>query len=253
MTAGAETARVWGGRARLGLIVPTTNTVNEAEWAAMRMDGVTVHSARMPLHAVSAGDDASGLPAILVETIGQLTPAQPTSLAYSCTAGSMVTPAEAMPAAMSALAELPCTSTAAAIVAALETLKAGTVAIATPYHDALNTQSKSFLEDCGFSVTSIQGLGIGAGGPDEFTRIARLDTNTVRDHAIDSFRRGPADVLLLSCTDMPTLHLLDELEQILGVAVLSSNTATLWRTLQLSGVEADIDRAGKLLAARGTS
>ena len=138
-------------------------------------------------------------------------------------------------------------------MAALETLKAGTVAIATPYHDALNTQSKSFLEDCGFSVTSIQGLGIGAGGPDEFTRIARLDTNTVRDHAIDSFRRGPADVLLLSCTDMPTLHLLDELEQILGVAVLSSNTATLWRTLQLSGVEADIDRAGKLLAARGTS
>jgi len=52
---------------------------------------------------------------------------------------------------------------------------------------------------------------------------------------------------------MPTLHLLDELEQTLGVPVLSSNTATLWRALQLSGVDADIDRAGKLLAARGTS
>src|SRR5690606_32966375 len=51
---GTEPADAWslshpyGWRARLGLIVPPTNTVNEAEWRIMAPEGVTIHSARMP-------------------------------------------------------------------------------------------------------------------------------------------------------------------------------------------------------------
>ena len=40
----------YGKRAKLGLIVPPTNTVNEAEWSAMVPEGVTFHVTRMPLH-----------------------------------------------------------------------------------------------------------------------------------------------------------------------------------------------------------
>ena len=42
---------VYGARAKLGVIVPPTNTSNEAEWQIMAPQGVTIHSARMPLHA----------------------------------------------------------------------------------------------------------------------------------------------------------------------------------------------------------
>ena len=40
----------YGWRARIGLIVPPTNTANEAEWSLMLPDGVTLHTTRMPLH-----------------------------------------------------------------------------------------------------------------------------------------------------------------------------------------------------------
>ena len=42
----------YGWAARLGLIVPTANTVNEAEWQAVlsAVEGISLHVARMPLH-----------------------------------------------------------------------------------------------------------------------------------------------------------------------------------------------------------
>ena len=51
MTPSASDPTRYGRRAKLGLIVPVTNTVNEAEWHQHTPRGVTVHSARMPLHA----------------------------------------------------------------------------------------------------------------------------------------------------------------------------------------------------------
>ena len=133
-------ARTFGGRARLGLIVPTTNTVNESEWAQLLGGDVTFHTARMPLHAASADD--GGLPQVLIEAMQRLTPANLSVLAYSCTAGSMITPVQSLPQAMTDVAGIPCTSTAAAIVAALEHLGVRRIAVATPYHDAATRSGK---------------------------------------------------------------------------------------------------------------
>lgn len=239
--------RCYGAAARIGVIVPTTNTVNEAEWSRLVPEAVTFHSARMPLH--EAGDsEGDALPRALSEALTRLTPANLTAIAYSCTAGSLVHPVESLPDAMTRATGLPCTSTAAAIVAALKHLRVSSVAVATPYHDALNDHEATFLESCGFAVTAIQGLGIGAGGPAEYTKIATLPLEAVETHARDAFARGPAGALLLSCTDLPTLPMLQRLEADLGVPVVTSNTATLWRTLQLAGVEARSPLGGRLLA-----
>lgn len=43
-----------------------------------------------------------------------------------------------------------------------------------------------------------------------------------------------ADVLFLSCTNLHTFELLDELEQRLGLPVISSNQALFWHALQLT-------------------
>gem|GEM_PF-4633866 len=57
-----EPKSTYGWRAKLGLIVPTTNTVNEAEWNMAAPDGVSIHGARMVLHTdvtTKAGKAAS--------------------------------------------------------------------------------------------------------------------------------------------------------------------------------------------------
>ena len=48
--ANTQDAKQLGWRARLGVIIPTVNTVAEPEFHAMAPDGVTSHFTRMPIH-----------------------------------------------------------------------------------------------------------------------------------------------------------------------------------------------------------
>jgi maleate cis-trans isomerase len=230
---------------RLGLIVPTSNTVNETEWWQLCGGGTSVHTARMHLKDYDENDGP--VPVALQACIGQLLPASPDVLAFGCTASSMILPPDALPNAMATLCGVPCTSTAAAIIAALRHLDVQTVAVATPYHEALNTQWRDYLEATGFTVTVIRGLGLGAAGPVDFPKIAKLSVDTVLQHAEDTFAEAPAQALLLSCTDMRSLDVIDELEKRLGVPVITSNTATLWHALSLTGRGAATDKGGVLL------
>jgi len=236
----------YSSRAKIGLIVPPTNTVNEAEWRAMAPDQVTFHTTRMRLHADTTSDAGRAkLWADLGAAIDLIAPARVDVIAYACTAGSMLSPPESVTERMSALAGRPCMSTALAIVLALRHLKAKRIAIATPYHDALNTHETHFLADCGIETLKIVGLGIGANGPQEYIRIAETPLDAVRRHAAGVMVPG-ADALLISCTDFPTLPLIAGLEAQLGVPVISSNTATLWAALRVAGVNDAIPSAGRL-------
>ena len=55
------TPSAYGYRAKIGVIVPPTNTVNEAEWNRMAPEGISIHAARMPLHADAASADGKKL------------------------------------------------------------------------------------------------------------------------------------------------------------------------------------------------
>lgn len=234
-------------RAKLGLIVPPTNTVNEAEWSRLVPEGVTFHTVRMPLHADTTSEAGKrALEADLDAAIGELKKARVDVVAYACTAGSMVVPAEAIPQAMTARTGVATVTTAAAIVTALRALGVRRLCVATPYHDALNDHEVHFLGHSGFEVLAIRGLGIGAGGPQEYVRIAETPLGAVAAHARGVMRPG-ADALLISCTDFPTLPLIDTLETELAMPVISSNTATLWAALRTAGI-ADALPAGRLFS-----
>lgn len=245
-TAGARHRSAYGWRAKLGVIVPPTNTVNEAEWSRLMPDGVTFHTARMVLHDTATAEGEAALLADLGTAVGDLTPARIDVVAYACTAGSMTVPPVTLPNRIAAVAERPAVTTAAAIAEALSALGVRRVAVATPYDDRLNAHEAEFLTACGFTVTAIRGLGHGAGGRHEYLRIAETALDAVEAHARSVFAEAPADALLLSCTDFPTLPLIEPLEAALGVPVVSSNTATLWRALRLAGIQDTLPGGGRL-------
>lgn len=237
-------ASSYSHRARLGLIVPPTNSVNEAEWQQMMPEGVTFHSHRMKLHAAG---DASMMPDLL-GAIGLLGQVRPDAIAYACTAGSMTTPSSQMPDAASEQSGHRVLTTSHALILALRAVGAKRISVATPYADALNDHEVAFLAAHGIDTLAIAGIGIGAGGPHEYVRIAQTSLADVRAHALATF--DPAsDALLLACTDFPTLPLIAELEAELGVPVISSNTATLWAMLRACGVTDTVRNGGQLFAA----
>ena len=245
MNSGDKHRSVYSGRARLGLIVPPTNTVNEAEWTRLVPDGVTFHTTRMPLHLdTKSNEGVARLEADLHQSVLYLRQAQVDVVSYACTAGSLLVPPEALPTKMQAWAGVPCVTTAAAIVYALRALGVTRVAVATPYDEAINQHEAEFLISCGFKITTITGLGFRTA---EFRRIAETTLEVVSAQASAVMRYGNPEALLLSCTDLPSLPILSQLELQFGVPVISSNSATLWASLRAANIPDSIPSAGRLL------
>ena len=245
-------------RAKLGLIVPPTNTVNEAEWSRQMPDGVTFHTVRMAIHGdTHTGEGRRALVADIATRVRELAEARVDVVAYACTAGSMVHPPQALPAEVEATlmgvragaganaAGIPVVTTAAAIVAALHELAVSRVSIATPYHDALNAHEVEFLAANGIETLRIAGLGLGANGPVDYPLIAQTQIEQVEAHARAALVQG-SDALLITCTDFPTLPLVDRLERELGLPVVTSNQATLWASLRRAGITDTMTHSGRI-------
>jgi len=236
----------YGKRAKLGLIVPPTNTVNEAEWHIMLPPDISLHVTRMPLHTdVLSKKGKEGLYRDIEKSTTDLGMAGLTSIAYGCTAGSMADPINELTDFMSKISGIPCVSTAGSIIAALNYLKVKKLSIATPYHEELNNHETLFLERNGFNVLSISGLGFGSGGAHEYIQIAQTPIDKIKSHIL-SVNCDAAEALLISCTDFPSLNLIPELEQEIGKPIISSNQATLWWAIRSAGIDDFFVGYGKL-------
>ena len=239
--------RPYGWRAKLGLIVPPTNTVNEAEWARMAPAGTSVHVTRMKLHGDSSSRESEReLYADIEKATRDLAAAALDVIAYGCTAGSMVLPLSKLTDYMAGIAGVPCVATAPSLVHACRALGVERIALATPYHDALNAHERDFLAVNGIEVVALKGLGLGAGGPHEYVRIARVTKGEVMEHAL-SVDCPEAQALMISCTDFATLEAVPQLERALGKPVVTSNQATFWAALRAAGVDDRFESLGRLL------
>ncbi len=238
---------VYSSRAKIGLITPPTNTVNEAEWARMMPPGVTFHTHRMPLHPpAQTPEEMASFHAELDANFRLLAQARVDVIAYACTGGSMVTPASSMPEAVEQRTGLSAVTTAAAVVEATERVNAKRVSVITPYGDGVNDHEAEFLRGNGIEPLAINGLGIVIKSPADIPKLSQTKLTDVRALAEQTFAPG-SEALLITCTDFPSLPLIPELEEMLGVPVISSNTATLYACLRKAGINDQIANSGVLL------
>jgi maleate isomerase len=155
------------------------------------------------------------------------------AIAFGCTTGSLVKGAgydEEIRTLVRDVAGVPGIPTSTAIRQAFDALDAQTLAIATPYIEEMNDREVEFLEDNGYEVSAIAGLGIepnvdiGRQSPSTAYRIGRnVDTDD-------------ADAVFVSCTNFRTLEIVEQLERDLEKPVVSSNSATMWASLETMGV-----------------
>jgi len=240
-------APIYSWRGRIGVIVPPTNTVNEAEWNMMAPPGLTIHAARMALHTDTTSTKGKrALRRDLRKACADLAQAGVDVIAYGCTAGSMVSPVTDLSDFMTDVSGLPAVTTAGSLIAALRALGAARISVATPYHDALNEHERAFLAAHGIETLRLSGLGFGAHGPEEYKCIARVPAERVYELAC-SVDHKDADAVLVSCTDFPTLDVIPRLERDLGKPAVSSNQATFWAALRAAGLDLKFDNFGTLL------
>jgi maleate cis-trans isomerase len=130
------------------------------------------------------------------------------------------------------------------VVRALERLNIRRLALGTPYSSETTLQGKGHLEAHGFEVVSFANLQGVVNIYDETAerayRLARL---------VD---KENAEAVFLSGTGMPTLPVLELLEQDLGKPIISSASAMMWQALRLAGIGQSIPGYGRLLTLNCT-
>lgn len=234
---------MYGWRARIGLIVPSSNTTMEPELWRIAPEGVSIHVARVRLVNV----DTESLRRMAEESVKaaeDLATADVDIIVYGCTTGSLlegVAWEEGLREKMERASGVRVVTTAQAVVRALRSLGVERVVVATPYIEELNEREKRFLEENGLRVVRIRGLGILRN-----TEIGRVPPWTVYRLALETARGVESDGVFISCTNLRTLEVIRPLEDTLGVPVVSSNTASAWMALRTLGIRDPIDY-GRLL------
>ena len=156
--------------------------------------------------------------------------ADPGVTAYLCTSASFVGGLEGearLRAAMERGGARRGLTTSGAMLEALSALGVSSVGVATPYDAALTDRLVAFLAEAGIATTGVGYLGMGED-------IWRVDAGSVRELA-RSLPRDGAEAVFLSCTNLPTIDVIPELEADLGVPVLSANLVTMWAALRELG------------------
>jgi len=232
-------------RARIGTIIPVSNTTNETEFNRMKPDGVTVHFTRVPLHGNPAEDNFKDMLSHAGEAAEGLAAAGADIVAYGCTSGSMICPADWLIGKMEEASGKPAISTAGAILGALKALGIKRLSMATPYNDATNEKESAFIERHGFEVSAMKGLGLG-GTLEKIQKISRVPPSDIFAHA-KSVDRDDAEAILICCTDFGSTGIVEDLEKDLGKPVITSNSASFWHALRRVGVDDAIEGYGQLL------
>jgi len=203
---------------------------------------ISVHTARMSLHEVVVEELLSMEKETKDEAL-KLADADVDVIGFGCTSGSLTRGLghdKQIVRQIEKATSITAVATAGAVVEALKSLELSRVSVATPYTEEINKLEHRFLEQNGFSVAKITGLGL-----TDNLKIAELTVETVSNlvRKVDSPK---ADGVFISCTNMPTIGVVARLERTLRKPVVSSNTATLWAMLKKIGYALRVEKYGKL-------
>jgi arylmalonate decarboxylase len=142
---------------------------------------------------------------------------------------------------------LPCITASSAIAEGLKTVRARRVAVATVYTDEISLHLQGFLEESGFEVVAVKGLGI-----ERFEERAPVAEGVTSDELLEFCvnvreSRPEADALLIASGYVPTLEIIVPIEKRCQVPVVSATPHALRAGVRLLGLSGRAAGFGTLL------
>lgn len=223
-----------GTLCRIGLIYIASSVVMEEEMWAMSAHGVSTHTARIKLPKVTVEGIEEMMSAPELELAARRVGSAPIDvLLFGGTSASFLRGTAYDHALIAKLREwVPgpkITTASTATLAALKKVKAGKIALATPYLPEIHERAIRFLEENGHEVVKSAYLGIS-----DDHALADVPLEKVYDHVL-SVDHPDATAIFVSCTNFRTVGAIEALEQRLGKPVISADQASFWHCLTLAG------------------
>jgi len=239
-----------GWRAKLAILVPSTNTSVQPEFDAMRPPGVTNHISRIRIPNMPLRNDKDF--AELVEHIaaGQI---EAVDSAMTCEPDRIVLGisvetfwggyalSKQLKADLERHTKLQVSMGAEACELALNLLKVKRLGVVTPYFPIGDHNVAQFFREAGFEVAALKGLKCASP-----VAIAHVSEAELRD-AILAVDGPEVDAIIQVGTNLAMARLAPEAERWLKKPVLAINTAIYWHALRASGIPDKIAGWGPLL------
>jgi maleate isomerase len=236
-------------RARLGFILMSTDLAAESDFFDMVPDGVAIHITRLKTDDYTTNETLARHLDTMADAAARIQPdTRPDVISYSCTSGSIVNGEEAVMREIKKGAPYSTPMTlVTGVVDALRELGTTKLVVGTPYLDEINSAEAEFLTQKGFEILDIQGLNLKTG-----IAFGRVTPGYWKKFALE-IDRPDADVIFLSCGGIRSLEVAEEIENMAGKPVVTSNQAQMWSCLRRAGIKDEISGFGQIFSKLGES
>jgi maleate isomerase len=221
---------------RIGLLIPSSNTMMEVDFVRGLPPDASLHTARMYMEDTTPAGESRMLDEFAMGAARDVGTARPHVVVFGCTSAGALRGNDYDADLCSRLGEVtgaPTLSTIQAVRSALSSSGARRIGVITPYVEELNAKIKASIEADGVEVVKMAGLGI----TDNF-EIARVASDDIVDFAVAVLGDARADLVFASCTNFAAMEARPAIAERLGVPVVTSNQAVLAAAIAHLGLQA---------------
>ena len=164
------------------------------------------------------------------------------TVAYACTSGTIAIGEDKVREKIQ-LAKPGCnvTTPITSAIKAFNKMNIKKIAVFTPYPESVNKTISEYLIKKNINVMSFSTFNL-----DLDVDFSRIDPKYLSE-VLTNLNINDSDALFVSCTALPALEILDEVEKKINKPVFSSNQTLIWDTIRSVGYKSSIEGYGKLL------
>jgi maleate isomerase len=217
---------------RIGLIVPSSNTVMEPDFHRHLGPAGIVSTARIFLESVTREAEIRMLQEDLPKAAELIRTTAPDVVVFGCTsAGALGTLAHdnAIREKVEKLAGARAITVLQAVLAQLRAIAPRKLAVFTPYIEDLTNGVASCLTEAGFPPLKAAGMGIRVN-----LEIGRVTPVEIVDFVESQIEGSAPDCIFLSCTNWRAIEAIETLHRKLGIPIVSSNQSAIDHVGQVS-------------------
>lgn len=234
---------------RIGLITPSSNTILEPITYRILHDrpDITAHFSRLRVINISLDESEASQFTVdnMVAAAQSLADAEVNVIAWDGTSGSWLglDLDREICEAITKATGVPATTSALAILDAYKAFGICRVGIVTPYVASVTAEIAKKYAQHGLQVVADEHAGL-----TKNTDFSRVDPDEVQS-LIERAASGDAEGIGIICTNFDGAPFAAKLEPEIGMPIIDSVTATLWKAVDLAGMSVKVEGWGALMSS----